>query len=383
MFSFLIGIMVTLVTFYIALIYASTAIGLLGFAEAVLVVTAFVFLLYYRGRLRVTIGIPIAVADIGGKVSVQITVQNKSRIPCTKIRYRISSGNQLLGRLRRGWLFGAPVYFGKSIYQDEFYPEHAGNYVFELEKIRVYDLTGLFFIDKKINHKTKGTKAASRRQGGSYCSVQVLPRLHSTAVRMSERIRNFYGDADVYDDFQSGNDKSEVFDVREFREGDRMQSIHWKLSAKSEELLVREDSQPLACPLVFFLDNQSLGRKRNKSVQCMEAYLSVAASLVFSLMDVSCPHYVSWYSEGRRDIVRIRVDDEESYYTFLSYYLVDCCGAAPLALARLYAEKYRYEHPIYQMVLTADLQLSLNQKVIAKFHEKQWTQDLDKLEILL
>jgi len=91
--------------------------------------------------------------------------------------------------------------------------------------------------------------------------VQVLPRLHSTAVRMSERIRNFYGDADVYDDFQSGNDKSEVFDVREFREGDRMQSIHWKLSAKSEELLVREDSQPLACPLVFFLDNQSLGEK--------------------------------------------------------------------------------------------------------------------------
>ena len=36
MISFLTGIVVTLVTFYIAFIYASTVIGLLGFAEAVL-----------------------------------------------------------------------------------------------------------------------------------------------------------------------------------------------------------------------------------------------------------------------------------------------------------------------------------------------------------
>ena len=55
-----------------------------------------------------------------------------------------------------------------------------------------------------------------------------------------------FGDADVYDDFRPGNDSSEIFDVREFRDGDKIQSIHWKLSAKMQELVVREDSQPLS-----------------------------------------------------------------------------------------------------------------------------------------
>lgn len=373
MVSFLIGIIVTLVTFYIAFIYASVAIGLLGFAEAVLVVLAFIFLLYYRKKICVTIGIPIVVADVGGKVSVLITAQNTSHIPCMKIRYRIRSGNLFLGKLRGAWLTGESVYPGENVYQDLFYPEYAGNYVFELQKIRIYDLTGLFFWDKKMNRKGK------RR----HCSVQVLPELQSVAVRISERTRNFYGDADTYDDFRPGDDKSEIFEVREFREGDRLQSIHWKLSAKSEQLLVREDSQPLSCALVFFLENQVAGRYKRNMLRRAECYLSVAASIVFSLMDVSCPHYVAWYSGSRQDIVRIRVDDEESYYLFLSCYMEDCYGKAPFTLTKLYEEKYRYDHPIYQMVFTKDLQLSLNQKTIAGFEDKRWRDELSGLEIML
>ena len=51
--SFLIGTGVTLVTFYIALIYGSIAIGLIGFAELVLMLLACLYLLiYYRGGKR-------------------------------------------------------------------------------------------------------------------------------------------------------------------------------------------------------------------------------------------------------------------------------------------------------------------------------------------
>ena len=43
MISFVIGALVTVFTFYIALIYSSVTIGLLGFAEAILLVLAFLF----------------------------------------------------------------------------------------------------------------------------------------------------------------------------------------------------------------------------------------------------------------------------------------------------------------------------------------------------
>ena len=37
-----------------------------------------------------------------------------------------------------------------------------------------------------------------------------------------------------------GNDFAEITDVREYRPGDRIKDIHWKLSAKKETLMVKE-----------------------------------------------------------------------------------------------------------------------------------------------
>lgn len=366
MISFLTGIVVTLVTFYIAFIYASTVIGLLGFAEAVLVLSAFLFLLYLKRQVHAVVQIPITVADVGGKVAVKLKVENKSHVPVMRIRYHIRSGN-LFERKRRGkWQSGDSVYYGKNVYCNYFYPADVGNYLFELDRIRVYDLTGLFYMSKRV-FKT--------------ASVLVLPEPVDVELRISERTRNFYGDADVYDDFHPGHDSSEIFDVRPFREGDRIQRIHWKLSAKNDELLIREDSQPCACPLVLCLDGWGRGKKRFR--QFYKRYLSVAAGVVFSLMDAQCPHYVAWYSESRQDVVRIRVDDEESYYMFLTGYLEDCYTKAPLEIKQLYKEKYRFDHPMHWMIFTTDMYLELNGSVIARLDSRKWKDRLAQLEIIL
>lgn len=370
MISFIVGLIVTAVTFYIALIYSSATLGLLGFAEAALFVMAFVFLLLSRRKISASIQIPIAVVNPGEKASVLVQTENRGRLACMKIRYRIRIDSSFISKKRGSWYAGDVVYPGKNVQQELIYPQYAGNYIFTLEKIRIYDLTGIFFMDKKIK------KCAN---------VQVFPELVGISVQISERTRNFYGDSDIYDDFHPGDDCSEIFDVREFRDGDRIQRIHWKLSAKSDELLVREDSQPLACPLVFLLDHRENGRRirKKRQQQNQECYLSVAASIAFSLMDEACPHYVSWYSGSRKDMVRIRVDDEESYYLFLTSYLADGYGEAPMPLEQLYKEKYRGDQAIYMMMLTANLQLGLNKAVIAEFDSKTWKDELQKFELIL
>lgn len=50
---------------------------------------------------------------------------------------------------------------------------------------------------------------------------------------------------DIYDGKKSGTDVSEVFGLREYREGDTLQSIHWKLSGKMHQLIVREFGRPV------------------------------------------------------------------------------------------------------------------------------------------
>lgn len=360
--SFVIGGIVTLVTFYIALIYASTAIGLLGFAEAVLLVLAFVFLLFQRSRIRVMLRIPIGVAEQGGRVQVQIGTVNRGPIPCMRIRYRVRMWNTLQKKHGSVWHSGAMVYPGENSYQTVVCPQYAGNYLVELRSVKLYDLTGLFYLTKRIK---------------SSAGIQVLPEVAPVSVRVTERTRNFFGDADVYDDFRPGNDSSEIFDVREFRDGDKIQSIHWKLSAKMQELVVREDSQPLACPVVLLLDSAKI--RTGKQAQ---AFLSVAASLVFSMMDVHCPHYVSWYSGSQQDMVRVRVDDEEGYYTFLSSYLADM-REAPQEIRQLYREKYRYDHELHTLLLTGELALSMDGKLLKKLSEVEWKERLSALELIL
>lgn len=364
MVSFIIGVFVTLVTFYIALIYASESIGLLGFAEAVLLVLAFLFLLWRKYKISAEIFSPMTVAEAGDTIPVVLRVNYHGKIVCTRVRYQLIRCNRFFAIREKSNEAGEAVYPGENEYEYSVQAACAGNYEFELRGIRFYDLTGLFYMTKRI------------RRGAQ---IQILPKIESVGIRVSERTRNFYGDADVYDDFQPGDDRSEIFDIREFQAGDRIQSIHWKLSAKSDELLVRQDSQALACPVVLFLDQYIAGAG---SQEDMELYLEAIASLSFSLMDQACPHFVVWYSGERGDIVRIRVDNEESFYIFVCEYLVDCLGKAPSAIKQLYTQKHREDHALFHIQIV-DMKLLLNDHELVSMRGHRWNTIAEELELVL
>ena len=364
MVSFIVGGIVTLVTFYIALIYASESIVLLGFAEAVLLVLAFLFLVWRKRCISAEIDSPMTVTEAGDEIPVVLRVHYRGKFVCTRVRYRLICNNRFFAIRKKSYKLGDAVYPGDNEYAYSVLVPYAGNYEFELCSIRFYDLTGLFSMTKRV--------------GGS-SQIQVLPQMTSVGIRISERTRNFFGDADVYDDFHPGDDTSEIFDIREFQAGDRIQNIHWKLSAKSEELLVRQDSQALACPVVLLLDRDAAGVRGQDEV---ELYLEAVASLSFSLMDAACPHFAAWYSGERGDIVRIRVDNEESFYIFMCEYLADCLGTAPLAIKELYTQKYREDHALFHIQIV-DKNLLLNEQELTEMRGNEWKAIAEKLEIVL
>ena len=62
-----------------------------------------------------------------------------------------------------------------------------------------------------------------------------------------------------------GNLSSDIKEIREYRPGDRLQRIHWKLSAKTGKLIFREAMEPVRHRIVLTLDlcgdHQTLNRK--------------------------------------------------------------------------------------------------------------------------
>lgn len=73
---------------------------------------------------------------------------------------------------------------------------------------------------------------------------------------------------------QKGSNPEEVLQIREYIPGDRLQNIHWKLSAKQEEWMVKDYSTPYTNRTVFLLELYAEEPEYMDSV--LDAYFSYA-----------------------------------------------------------------------------------------------------------
>lgn len=359
------GILFVGVLIYTSLLYHSTALAHLGYAGALLLILACIVLGIRTLRMQCELQAPVTVAEQGQLFTVQFLVKGNGILPCSKLYFYLELSSSFSKRKKHRWLRGSTALPGENQYDFKLEFSDSGSYRLDLKKIRIYDLTGLFYVHKKIN---------------SGCKVQVFPEMHEIGVQLTERVRNFSQDADVYDDVRPGNDYSELFQVRPFQKGDKLRQIHWKLSVKMDELFVRQGSQPRPCPVIFLLD---YCQKKQNSTREANAYLVIMASISFSMMDAGCPYYAAWYSNVHKDIMRIRVDDEDGLYFFFCTYLSDTFQDKEENLPDAYREKYRGEQYVSVITFNEKLELLKNGEQIEKFAGADWEKVLNRMELIL
>lgn len=357
MIRYLLGMLVVAASFYIAALYESTSIALLGCVQAILMVLSVFYLLYEKRGIQVLLDMPPAMADQGESIFIRIRAKYRYRGCYGKIKVQVAVARERnaedadagffgvrsikRSRIRCKWLqmesdSGADPRkrdrVNEQIFSGFLSVEEPGSYEIRVRRVRIYDITGLFCMEQR---------GAVRRERAL---LGVLPRIYPMGVSISEAVRNFVGDAEVYDSLRSGTDASETLKLRPFRNGDELRSIHWKLSAKEGELVVRENSMPRGCPVAVLVE--SFGSIREAQMQCV-------ASLSFCLMDRECPHYVAWYNGYLRDVVRTRVDDEESFYEALLHLLREGGAGRALDMQERYREKYGGE-PLLHWIRVGD-----------------------------
>ena len=336
MLSFLTLIPIVFIILYLALIFESTGFALLGFSVAAMGVLSFVVLLWQVKRVSVDLSVPLRTAQKAQSFGIRIKIQNHAVLPIGRIGLTIRYGERKAEKREKITFMIDKVRQGKNELTRSLSIHGAGDYEFIARKVRVYDPFGLFFLsirNKSITH------------------VMILPEISEVPVRLGEAVKQFYGEPVAYDDLRAGNDPSETFGVREFRDGDKLQRVHWKLSARTEELVVKEDAQPKCCPVILLMPE---GADKNGEI------LDYMASLSFTLMDQHCGHYMVWQSESRGDLIRARVEDEESFYYALLAYLQD--GSAKIEDDRLerYREKYKAEPYLHSVLADEKGEISVD-----------------------
>ena len=342
MLRFVLVLPLALVFLYLGLIFESIGYALLGFAAVVFAVLSFAFLLYLRGKVKMRLVIPSRVADRAQGLTMRLEVLNKAFLPLGKLKVFVSYGERTHEKKERISINLEDTPKGESTELRRLSINETGYYEFRIKRFRIYDPFGIFYLTKR---------------GKSIAYAMILPDIHEILVRIGGGVKLFYGESMEYDDDQPGQDPSETFGVREFQDGDKLQRIHWKLSARMEELMVKEDSLPRACAVVLFFPAGRI---------CENGGLDYMASLSYTLMDAKCSHYVSWQSHSRGDVVRRCVRDEESFYEAITTYMQDASTKLVDGDMERYREKYRGERFLHSVLLDGEGTLWLDEEELGK-----------------
>ena len=110
----------------------------------------------------------------------------------------------------------------------------------------------------------------------------VLPALFQTEVLLTESAFAML-DSEEYSAVKPGFDPSETFGIREYRPGDSIKTIHWKLSQKSGDTMIRELSLPV--------EHQVFGQTAPETIHSMTTLLLSLSSV---LAEQGIVHDLGW-----------------------------------------------------------------------------------------
>lgn len=177
-----------------------------------------------------------------------------------------------------------------------------------------------------------------------------------------------------------GDDSSEVLDTRSYQEGDTLHQIHWKLSAKMDELLVKVYSASADRAVCICMDwyRKTDG---NWSHEQFDRLMTIMTSLSYFLSEHQVRHTVLWY-EVRDE--RLCAKEISSFHDVFG--IVGALAGVPTYSDRNVSERVLGEMETYAenascIRLDTDLCLFWQEKCLASFAGKDLEQELGRLKI--
>lgn len=145
-----------------------------------------------------------------------------------------------------------------------------------------------------------------------YAEIPVLPECREIAgeVHYSDRVSE---ESNVFSEHKPGDDPSEVFDLRGYTPGDKLNRIHWKLSSKKDEFIVKDYSLPVDIPAVLFLDLKCY-EDNNYTLPIFDTLAETLISISQFMLENERLHTIVFYNSDIRGFEEIQIDTPESLF---------------------------------------------------------------------
>ena len=294
-FLFLAGVTVSI--FYLE--YGAVAImGLL----CIVPIMMLIFLIFMRTRITVAVDSrnPIAEKDAMDKPAravITLSMENRNHIlPITKgiasVRYENRFTGQK-GKMKVRFSVDAGKKRDRRILVAM---ENCGNLAITVEKVRIYDYLNIFAWTVGKHYETQ--------------NILILPPLKEMYLGEDRWYNETSEDSDRFSLYKKGDDPSEIFDIREYVDGDKIQRIHWKLTGKTGHLMVKEGSLPLTKAVNIFID-LCVQSKKERRYEDMNLLVQGIYSTSMFMIEHAIPQKYLWYDNDNKIIQERIVEQEE------------------------------------------------------------------------
>lgn len=248
-----------------------------------MLVYSLISVLLARGLTSVSQGLDAARVQRGGQAHLQLGLTTKNILPVGPVRLQlVLPDGRSQAQIHPGFLGERQAQFALQF-------PHVGVWRSGADKLTFCDIFGLLCFHKKVRDAIP--------------EMVVQPRSFDTQPLAFARLddgRSLPG--------RSGEDVTSPEDTRAYRQGDPFKRIHWKLSIRSRELVVRRFEVPAPPDTLVLMDctdpvggeNHPDGSLRLRDTLC-ETALSVAAMQMSGEHPVRLPLYGARQSEFHAD----------------------------------------------------------------------------------
>ncbi len=285
-----------------------------------------VIMLLIRRNLKIGFETVEQSSPKGSSVPVNIIIDNDSRLPVPNcditVKYKAELGQQT-----ESFKIHTPIFPNNTqVLTLRLSYKHYGSLKVEISKVRIFDM--LKIIRLRIKPKT----------GLNATRIVVFP----DHIPIENKINNYSElglESESFSKNKKGDDPSEIFDIHAYNEGDKISRIHWKLSAKEDDMMVKDYSLPITNGVLIALDFSGLSFSF-KDLDIIDTMIDTAAALSLHLAENEMTHSILWCTGTNEGYQKITVNDFESYILAIRLLVNDSLKKASTAPADVLSDLY-------------------------------------------
>ena len=258
------------------------------------------FLLLRLSRRSIEVSLSDAIRT-DNKSSFTLTIKNKGWLPIASVEVEVRCENLRTGETDLYHVHRGLMPRKSAELKIEVSPTHAGRYDLSVAAGRMYDPLGIWSESIECDDHRYMT------------SLPVIYDMHIKPVSSAAM-----PESDVYAVRRKGSVSGDMIGIKEYVAGDPVRNIHWKLSEKTDKLLVKELGDPATDNYLLLLDSAA-GIVHDTAA--LDAVASVFASLMHSLRLSDIAFNVGWTDPATEKVVIYRVVTEEDYNNAVDSFL--------------------------------------------------------------